>query len=220
VIPAAVERRRILVVDDQPVMRLGVAYLLNTTADLTAAGEAGTAAQALNLISARLPDLVLTELTLPDRSGIDLIRDLGVFHPRLLVVVYSSRDETLHGPRALRAGARGYVMKRESGERLLGALRQVLSGRRYVSDGLSDRIVEGFSAGGPRDPAPAVSPLSQRESEIFEQIACGLGTRELAARLNISVKTAEAHRASIKRKLGLRNATELVREAVRWLEVR
>ena len=205
-------------VDDQPVLRRGLIHLIDAENDLVAAGEAADGAQALNFVAARRPDLVLAEIFLPDRSGIELIKDLQVFQPNLPVLVFSAQEESIYAERVLRVGGRGYLMKREGGERVIQAIRQVLGGHIYVSEKMAAKILQVFS--GRRD-AAADSPidsLSGREFEVFEHIGKGFGTRDIAQRLQISAKTVEVHRANIKRKLRIKSPTEMVRSAVRWFE--
>ncbi len=212
--------KRILIVDDHPLMRKGVAHLIEEEPDLEVGGEADTAAQALNLISARQPDLVLTEIALPDRSGLELIKDVRVFHPGVPVLVVSMHDERLYAERVLRAGGRGYVPKQEDGRRLLQAIRKVLAGHIYVSERVSAKILEMFAG---RRAEAADSPLellSDREFEVFHLIGEGHTSRQIAERLHLSVKTVEVHRANIKRKLKLPSGGEVVRYAIRWTESR
>jgi DNA-binding NarL/FixJ family response regulator len=211
-------KKRVLIVDDQPVMRQGLMQVIDQEPDLMACGEAGTASQALNSIAARKPDLVLADISLPDKSGIELIKDIQVYHPDLPVLAFSMLDESLFAERVLRAGGRGYIMKQESGGKLVQAIRQVLGGQIYVSERMSARILDMFSGRRPENVDSPVERLSDREFEIFQFIGQGGATREIAQRLHISVKTVEVHRANIKKKLKLKNATELVRCAVRWSE--
>ena len=215
----ATNRKQILLVDDQPVMRHGLACLIDAETDLMTLGAAGTGAQALNHAAARRPDLVLTEIFLPDRSGIALIKDFQVFQPDLPVLVFSVQEEALYVERVLRVGGRGYIMKREGGQQVIQAIRHVLAGNIYLCEKMSGKILEVFSG---RRAAVSNSPLellSSREFEVFEHIGKGLGTRDIAQRLHISVKTVEVHRANIKRKLRLKGPTDMVRSAVRWFEL-
>jgi DNA-binding NarL/FixJ family response regulator len=216
---AAVERRRkLLIVDDHPMMREGLAQLIRHEPDLVVCGEAGTANEALQLVARLKPNLALVDISLPDKSGLDLIKDLQNLHSGLPVLVISMHDESLHAERVLRAGARGYIMKQEGGEKIMEAIRQVLAGRIYVSPKMSARILEVFSGQRPRAGHSPIEQLTDREFEVFRLIGQGIGTREIARRLSLSVKTVEVHRAKIKSKLGLKSATELVRHAVRWVE--
>lgn len=216
--PAAKNVKRLLVVDDHPMMREGLAQLVHHESDLTVCGEAGSAQDALGLVDKLKPHLVLADISLPDKSGLELIRDLGAVHPGLPILVISMHDESLHAERALRAGARGYIMKQEGGGRIMEAIRQVLGGQVYVSAKMSARILETFSGGRTRISRSPVERLTDREFEVFRLIGQGVATREIAKRLSLSVKTIEVHRANIKRKLNLKGATELVRHAVRWVE--
>lgn len=215
---AAKNVKRLLVVDDHPMMREGLAQLVHHESDLTVCGEAGSAQDALGLVDKLKPHLVLADISLPDKSGLELIRDLGAVHPGLPILVISMHDESLHAERALRAGARGYIMKQEGGGRIMEAIRQVLGGQVYVSAKMSARILETFSGGRTRISRSPVERLTDREFEVFRLIGQGVATREIAKRLSLSVKTIEVHRANIKRKLNLKGATELVRHAVRWVE--
>ena len=199
-------------------MRQGLAQLINNEPDLSVCCEADTAGQALSLISAHRPDLVLADISLPDRNGLELIKDLHVLSPDLLVLVVSMHDEALYAERVLRAGARGYVMKQEGGRKLMLAIRQVLNGQIYVSEKMSAKILEIFSGRRSQSGGSPVQRLSDREFEVFQLIGEGKGTRDIAGHLHLSIKTVEVHRANIKQKLDLKNATDLVRYAIRWTE--
>jgi DNA-binding NarL/FixJ family response regulator len=209
----------VLIVDGQPVMRFGLIHLIASEPDLMVSGEADTAAQALNLISARPPDLVLLDIALPDRSGLELLKDIHVFHPGLPTLVFSVHDESIYAERVLRAGGRGYVMKQESSHEVLRAIRQVLEGRIYVSERISAKILETFSGQQPESDSK-VERLSDREFQVLQRIAQGEGSRQIAERLNLSAKTVEVHRANIRRKLKLKGGAELMRYAIRWTEAR
>ncbi len=211
-------KKRILIVDDHPMMRQGLAQLIGEEADLTICGEAEKASQALEAIGKLNPDLVLADISLPDKSGIELIKDMQAIQPGLAVLVISMHDESLYAERVLRAGARGYIMKQEGGKKLMAAIRQVLGGQIYVSEKISAKILEGFSGRRPSTGSSLIDRLSDRELEVFQLIGEGIGTREIAAQLHLSVKTVEVHRAHIKEKLSLKTAPELVRFAVRWAE--
>lgn len=210
--------RPILIVDDHPLFREGLVHLLQNERDLVVCGEAGTAAEALALVEKLRPALVLLDISLPDRNGLELIKDLRALRPELPVLVISMHDESLHAERVLRAGARGYIMKQEGGGKILNAIRRVLSGQIYVSEKMSALILQRLAGQRPKASRSPIEQLSDREFEVFSLLGQGLATREIARRLNLSVKTVEVHRVNIKRKLGLRNATELVRHAVRWVE--
>ena len=185
--------------------------------DLTVCCEADTAGQALDAISKGKPDLALVDISLPDKNGLELIKDLRVLCPDVPILVVSMHDETLYAERVLRAGGRGYVMKQEGGKKLMAAIRQVLNGQIYVSEKMSAKILEVFSGRSKPGGSP-VERLSDREFEVFQLIGAGKGTREIADHLHLSVKTIEVHRANIKEKLNVKSATDLIRHAVRWAE--
>lgn len=211
-------RKRILIVDDHPMMRQGLAQLINNEPDLIVLGEADNARRALDLVAARNFDLVLLDISLPDKNGLELIKDLHVMYPEVLMLVVSMHDEALYAERVLRAGARGYIMKQEGGRKLLTAIRQVLGRQIYVSEKISARILEIFSGQRQEGAGSPVERLSDREFEVFQLIGEGKGTREIADHLHLSIKTVEVHRANIKDKLRLTSATDLVRYAIRWSE--
>jgi len=211
--------KRILIVDDHPMMRQGLAQLISSEPDLRVCCEADNARQAFDIIHRNPPDLALVDISLPDKNGLELIKDVHALLPALPLLVVSMHDESLYAERVLRAGGRGYVMKQEGGKVLMRAIRQVLAGQIYVSERMSSLILEIFS-GGRRDVgASPVGRLTDREFGIFQLIGQGKGTREIAGHLHLSVKTVEVHRTNIKKKLGLGSAIDLVRYAVRWADV-
>lgn len=211
-------RIRILVVDDHPMMRQGLAALINNEKDLAVCGEAESAAQAMDAIAATRPDLVIADITMPDKSGLELIKDALAVHPGLRVLVVSMHDESLYAERVLRAGGCGYIMKQEGGKRLMEGIRQVLAGQIYVSEKMSKRILEIFSGQRNSSGGSPVEKLTDREFEVFQLIGEGKGTREIADKLHLSVKTVEVHRLHIKEKLEIQTAAGLIRFAVRWME--
>ncbi len=211
-------KKRVLIVDDHPMMRQGLAQLIDHEPDLVSCCQADTASQALSLVAANKPDLVLLDISLPDKNGLEVIKDIQVMQPGLPVLVVSMHDEALYAERVLRAGGRGYIMKQEGGKALMMAIRQVLSGQIYVSDKMSARILEIFSGHRAQTGSSPLERLSDREFEVFQLIGLGHGTRQVAERLHLSVKTVEVHRSNIKAKLKLRSGTELVRYAIRWME--
>ena len=211
-------KKRILIVDDHPMMREGLAQLINHDADLFVSCQADNAAQALEAIGTTTPDLALVDISLPDRSGIELIKDLHTLHPDLPLLVVSMHDEALYAERVLRAGGRGYIMKQEGGKKLMQAIRQVLSGQIYVSEKISAKILEIFSGHRTDKAHSPVERLSDREFEVFQLIGQGQGTREIAQGLRLSIKTIEVHRANIKKKLELKSGADLVRYAIRLAE--
>lgn len=213
----APRKSRILLVDDHPITRDGLAQLIGREHDLVIGAQAGTAEDALAFIGKAPFDLVLTDLSLPDKSGLELIKDMRSVERGLRVLVLSMHDEELYAERALRAGAAGYIMKVEGGAKLLGAIRHVLAGETYVSERISARILRGLSGRPGRDAAAPVGQLSDREFEVFSLLGSGLPTRAIGERLHVSAKTVEAHRSNIKAKLGLGTAAELIAYAARWI---
>lgn len=211
-------RRRILIVDDHPFMRAGLAQLIDRQPDMRVCREAGNPAEALQALAREVPDLVLTDITMPGRSGAEFIKDLLALHPGLPVLVISMHDEAIYAERMLRAGTRGYIMKEAGGEALLAALRQVLSGQLYLSGKLSARLLETLTGGQPRGSTSPIAKLTDREFEVFRLIGQGKSTHDIAAQLHLSTKTVDVHRANIKGKLGITDGTALVRHAVRWVE--
>ena len=217
--PATPARRRILVVDDHPMMREGLRQLIASEPDLEVCCEAEDAAAALRSIEEHQADLAIVDISLKESSGLELIKDLRIRRPVLPVLVLSMHDESLYAERVLRAGGQGYLMKHEGGEKIMAAIRHVLSGRISLSEKMSDRLL-GQLAGKRAAPAagPSVERLTDREFEVFQLIGGGRTTRQIAEKLHVSVKTVEAHRVNIKQKLNLATAPELIRFAVRWVE--
>ena len=215
--PAPV-RRAILLVDDHPFMRAGLAQLIERQPDMLVCGEAGDPTGAFAELRKKKPDLVLTDLTMPGRSGLEFIKDLLAANSSVAVLVISMHDELVYAERVIRAGARGYIMKEAGGENLLAAIRQVLRGEVYVSPRMSARILEGLSARKPRGSTSPIAKLSDREFEVFQLIGQGKSTRDIAGQLHLSPKTVDVHRSHIKAKLELKDASALMRHAVRWVE--
>ena len=211
------ETTRVLIVDDHPVFREGLAGVLSWEADLFVAGQANHARQAANEIERLKPDLILLDLSLPDKSGLEFIKDLRALHPDVPVLVISMHDETLYAERLLRAGANGYVMKEEGPEKILQAIRQVLRQQTYVSPRMSARILNSLSRNGHKSSSP-ISRLTDREFEIFRLIGNGHDSRTIGRQLNVSHKTVDTHRGHIKEKLNLASGIELICYAVRWVE--
>jgi len=211
------QRKKILLVDDHPLMRRGQADLLNREPDLEVCAEAGTALEAMEAIAKLKPDLALVDMALPDKDGLELIKDIQALHPGLPVLAMSMQDESLYAARVLRAGGRGYVMKAEGPERLGAAIRTVLSGQIAVSPRMAAKILEsvatpsGNLGGGPE------TKLSDRELEVMRLFGEGWSTDEIAGRLHLSPKTVDVHRAHIKEKLGLKTTPEFQRFAIRWV---
>jgi Response regulator containing a CheY-like receiver domain and an HTH DNA-binding domain len=215
---ATVDRKRILIVDDHPFMRAGLAQLIDKQPGMMVCGEAGDPAAAMKELEKGKVDLVLTDITMPGRSGIEFIKDLQAMYPKLPILVISMHDEVIYAERVLRAGARGYIMKEAGGENLLAALRRVLEGEVYVSPKMSARFLDNMSGRKPRGSTSPIEKLTDREFEVFQLIGQGKSTRDIAKQLNLSSKTVDVHRGHIKEKLGLQDVTALVRHAVRWVE--
>jgi DNA-binding NarL/FixJ family response regulator len=210
-------QKRILIVDDHPVFRRGIAAMIGEQEDLTVCGEAENAQSALEAMRQLKPDLALLDISMPGTNGIELIKLMLAEQPRLILLILSMHDESLYALRALRAGAKGYVMKAEAMTHVIAAIRKALTGQIYVSPQFSERLV--FKAvqsldGGMGSP---VDNLSDRELEVLQLIGRGFGTREVAGELHLSVKTIETHRAHIKEKLGFKDSREMVRFAIDWV---
>lgn len=210
--------KRVLIVDDHPMMRTGLAQLIDNEPDLKVRAQADNASQALDAVARQPFDLILLDISLPDKSGLELMKDIQTLKPGLPILVVSMHDELLYAERVLRAGGRGYIMKQEGGKKFLHAIRQVLSGQIYVSEKMSARILENMSGRHHEPSASPVQRLSDREFEVFQLIGQGKGTRQIAQQLRLSMKTVEVHRANIKKKLKLKTATDLVSHAIRWVE--
>lgn len=211
-------KRQVLIVDDHPIFRNGITQLINHEPDLHVCGEICSAAQAISIVEELKPDIVVLDISIQGTNGIELMKSIRVLHPHLPVLMVSMHDESIYAERALRAGARGYVMKAAPSEKVIEAIRRVLSGGLYLSEAIGGRLLDTFlngrltSMGG-----SMIEKLSDREIEIFRAVGEGRGTREIARTLFLSVKTVETHRAHIKEKLKLKTAPELVRAAVEWV---
>lgn len=213
-------RRRVLIVDDHPIVRHGLRQVLNQDDDLVVCGEAGNAAEALEKIAELKPDVVIVDISLETSNGIELTKSIRSTDQELPVLMLSMHDESLYAERALRAGANGYVMKQEAAETVVKAVRTVVQGDLYVSDAIASRMLRDFLDGKRgRHGRFGIQNLSDRELEIFELIGRGKPAREIADMLHLSVKTVETHRGHIKRKLKLRNAAELMQHAVNWVQI-
>jgi DNA-binding NarL/FixJ family response regulator len=210
-------KRRLFLVEDHPVTREGFAQLINYQPDLQVCGQAGAAAKAIVAIDTLQPDLAIVDISLAESNGLELIKHLKSRHPALPVLVLSTHDEALYAGRALRAGARGYVMKQAPTSEVMNAIRTVLGGELYLSDPMRSRLVHEHFDRPKRARATGVEGLSDRELEIFELVGHGHTTRRIASKLHLSISTVETHRAHIKEKLKLNNALELVRRAVEWV---
>lgn len=207
---------RVFIVDDHPIMRLGLSQLIQSIDGVEVAGEAGSATEALHLLDeADAVDLAIVDVSLPDRSGLELIKDLRVLHEEIKCLVISSHDEEVYAERVLRAGGRGYMMKDRAPDLLETAVKQVLGGGVFLSAEMTARMMEVIAGGGS---SVSVSSLSDRELEVYRAIGDGKSSREIAGVMGISIRTVDAHRTHIKEKLNLRDAAELTHSAIRWVE--
>ncbi len=207
---------RVLIVDDHPIVRQGLKRLIDQEEDLSVCGEAEDVKEARNAIQAMSPDAVILDISLKNSDGVDLIKELRLRRIKTPILVLSMHDESIYAERLLSAGANGYIMKQEASDQFLVALRDVLAGDIYVSDAIRDKMARAAAA---EDAvADPISRLSNRELQVFNLIGQGLSTREIADKLNLSVKTIESHRLTIKDKLNIDSAMQLVRYAVRWTE--
>ena len=209
---------KILLVDDHPIVRQGLAELIEQEPDLSVCGEAETAPEALEAIVTMKPDIAIVDVSLPDASGVELIKEIKAGHADVPVLVLSMHDETLYAERVLRAGAKGYIMKEEATETVMVAIRKVLNGHIYLSERMAGRLLSRFVEGTPETGGSPMQRLSDRELEVFELVGRGLSTRRIAEKLHLSIKTIESHREHIKEKLKLGSSRELLRHAMQWLE--
>jgi DNA-binding NarL/FixJ family response regulator len=204
---------RVFLIDDHPIVRQGLALFINRERDLMVCGEADGAASAPQAIRDSAPDFIVLDISLDGPDGLDLLKAVRVTYPNLPVLVLSMHDESTYAERALRAGANGYIMKQEATEKVLIAIRHILRGEVYLSDRLTNRMLQQFAHGSisPHDP---LARLSDRELEVYRLIGAGHATRQIADELHVSTKTVESYQAHIKAKLSLRNARELVQHAI------
>jgi DNA-binding NarL/FixJ family response regulator len=217
--PKAATQIKILIVDDHPMMREGLRGVINRQPDMKVCGEAENAAQAMSAVQQLAPDLALVDITLPGKSGLELVKDLKVMHPQLVILAISMHDESLYAERMLRAGASGYITKQQPPEELIKAIRQVLDKRVYVSKEVSESLLRRFSSQPPADRSPT-KLLTDREFEIMQLIGEGKAPKEIAQQLHLSVKTIAVHAANIRRKLNFKTTAQLIRFAVRWEDPR
>jgi len=213
-------KRRVFLVEDHPVMREGLALLINYQQDLEVCGQADSVPAALAQVPGARPDVLVVDISLGDGgSGLELLKDLAQLHPELPALVLSSHDEALYAERALRAGARGYVMKQAATELVLEGIRTLLRGDIYASDAIRRRLMQRAIRGeAPVASGSDIDRLSDRELEVFRLLGQGRGTKQIAADLKLSVSTVETYRAHLKTKLNLANSSELVRRAVEWVK--
>ncbi|MHC4112610.1 MAG: response regulator transcription factor [Planctomycetota bacterium] len=209
-------KTKVLIVDDHPIIRQGLSELINHEQDLIVCGHAEDAPEALGKIKESEPDMVIVDISLKETSGMELTKDIKAQYPNLPVLALSMHDEALYAERMLRAGAKGYIMKAEATENVVTAIRKILNGQIYVSDKMAAKMVRKLVGGGPDVGASAIERLSDRELEVFHLIGQGHGTRQIAERLHLSIKTIETYREHIKEKLNLADASELLQYAIQW----
>jgi DNA-binding NarL/FixJ family response regulator len=209
-------KKCILLVDDHPIVRQGMTLFINREEDLVVCGEAEDSISAMHAISAHRLDLVIVDISLNGPDGLDLLKSIRILYPDLPVLILSMHDELIYAERALRAGANGYIMKQEATEKVLIAVRRILSREIYVSDRVANKMLQMYITGSPSTKQSPVAGLSDRELEVFRLIGEGHSTRKIAEELHLSVKTVESYQAHIKEKLSLRSARELVQHAIQW----
>ncbi len=214
---SALTRHRILIVDDHPVLRQGLALVIGRESDLEVCGEAEHIEEALRLVEGRHPDVVIIDLSLDGEDGIELIDYIKSRWPAVKILVYSSHDEETFAGRVLRAGAAGYVSKREALPNVVAAIRRVLGGEISLSPRIATKLLQRAAIGKPLDCNPTET-LSNREMQVFEMIGRGLNTAEIAHELQVSPKTVESHRKVIKTKLNVRTSAQLSRRAFQWVQ--
>lgn len=210
---------RLVLVDDHPAVINGYRFLLQANPEFTVCGTATNEAEAMRVVEEERPDLLVTDLNMPGRGGLELIKDLIALHPALKILVSSMHDEMLYASRALHAGAKGYVGKDSPGNALLDAIRKVLDGGIYVSAKLAEHLASSFATARPRGSSESpIEKLSDREFQVFELFGHGKTAKEIGAQLNLSPKTISVHRDHIKEKMGFATSAEMIRQAVRWVE--
>lgn len=215
-IPSPAKKSRVLLVDDHPIVRQGLALLIDRESDLCVCGEAEGAHSAFHAITTLRPDMVVLDISLNGPDGLDVLKEIRTSTTNLPVLILSMHDESIYAERAMRAGANGYIMKQEATEKVLVAIRRILQGEVYLSDRLTNTMLQQYVRGAsPAKGSPLVN-LTDRELEVFRLIGEGHGTRQIAEELHLSVKTIESYQAHIKEKLALRNARELVQHAIEW----
>ena len=208
-------KKSVLVVDDHPLLRQGLAMLINQQQDMQVCGEAEEAHVAMQCIAQKRPDIMILDISLKGPDGLELLKSIRASDPDLPVLVLSMHDEAIYAERALRAKANGYIMKQEATEKVLVALRRILNGDVYLSENMSKKMLQQYIDGGPSLQS-RIAILSDRELEVFRLIGEGRATREIADELHLSIKTVETYQAHIKEKLSLRSGRELVQHAIQW----
>jgi DNA-binding NarL/FixJ family response regulator len=214
----ATGKKKVLLIDDHPLLRKGLRALIDQEKDLVVCGEAEDAATALRVVEQLQPDVAVMDITLPDANGIDLLKDLRIRQPKLRVLVLSMHEESFYAERVLRAGARGYVTKGEPSTRVIEGIHALLNDQLFVSSAVSAKMLSRLVGERSPNTQAGVEVLSDREFEVLEMIGNGQQSREIAEKLHLSVKTIDAHRENIKRKLKLADASELLKYAIQWVQ--
>jgi DNA-binding NarL/FixJ family response regulator len=212
----AVTKKRVLVVDDHPIVRQGLTLLINREPDLVVCGEAEESMGAMHVLASARPDVLIVDISLNGPDGLDLLKNIRTTHPNLPVLILSMHDESIYAERALRAGANGYIMKQEATGKVLVAVRRILNGEIYVSDRIANNMLKHYVTGSGTLRNSSIADLSDRELEVFRLIGEGHGSRQIAEELHLSIKTVESYQAHIKEKLSLRSARELMQHAIQW----
>ena len=212
------QKARLFLVDDHPLVRQQLGQLIAQQPDLAVCGECGEAAECLRQLAALKPDLVIVDLSLKSSHGIELIKDIKAHHPDMHILVLSMHNESVFADRSIRAGALGYVTKQESTEIIMTAIRRVLAGEMFLTERMATQLVALLIHGPSQLTGSLTGGLSDRELEIFELLGAGRGTRQIAESLRIDVKTVETYRARIREKLNLKTSSELIQQAVRWVQ--
>ena len=213
---ASTQKRTVFVVDDHPLLRQGLVMMINREPDLMVCGEAEEAHAAMKAISASMPDILIADISLNGPDGLDLLKNLRLLYPDLPVLILSMHDESIYAERALRARANGYIMKQEATEKVLVAVRRILDGEIYLSSRMSNKLLMQYMSGKTAETDSRLAALSDRELEVFRMIGAGLGTRQIAEALHLSMKTVESYQAHLKDKLSLRTGRELMQHAIQW----
>jgi DNA-binding NarL/FixJ family response regulator len=209
-----VKKKTVFIVDDHPLLRQGLALMINRELDLTVCGEAEEAHTAMKEIAAKKPDILIADISLNGPDGLDLLKNVRGSYPNLPVLILSMHDESIYAERALRARANGYIMKQEATEKVLVAVRRILGGDIYLSDRMANKLLHQYISGASADMNSRLSALSDRELEVFRLIGEGRSTRQIAEKLHLSIKTVETYQAHIKDKLSLHSGRELVQHAI------
>lgn len=214
--PVQTTKKTVLVVDDHPLMRQGLALLINQQQDMQVCGEAEEAQAAMRAIVQRRPDIIILDISLNGPDGLEVLKSIRATDPDLPVLILSMHDEAIYAERALRARANGYIMKQEATEKVLVAVRRILNGDIYLSDRMSNKMLQQYIGGAPSMIQSRIAALSDRELEVFRLIGEGRATRAIAEELHLSIKTVETYQAHLKEKLALRTGRELIQHAIQW----